>query len=195
MADPNDSPNLFRVDKRPSASLDLPKPTEKNFETLLIKYIESRAEKDIDDNTAINDLLQSLGSAQQAHKFFNETAEYFKDTPPVGCDITEFKRRLETANWNTAGEDLGFVYRAFRHKRFFGNDYLCQWDYIPLGMFDNFLLAVEIDLNAMAAPEVDSDIIESCNVSSLASHETLGVRYDSIGSGNEKQTMVFIQFG
>ena len=77
MADPNDSPNLFRVNKRPGASLDPPKstaPLEKNFETLLHKYIESRAKRGMDDDTAINDLLQGLGSAQQARKFFNETA-------------------------------------------------------------------------------------------------------------------------
>jgi len=198
MADPNDSPNFFRVDKHPSASLGSPKPTaplEKNFEILLNKYMESRAEKGMDDSTAINDLLQNLGSVQQARKFFSETAECFKDTAPVGCYITEFKRRLETANWITGDEDLGFVYRALRHKRFFGVDYLYPWDYIPLGMFDNFLLAVEIDLSAMAVQEADSATIDSCNVSSIAFHETLGVRYDSIDSGNEKQTMVFTQFG
>lgn len=175
-----------------------PKPTaplEKNFEILLNKYIESRAEKGMDDSTAINDLLQNLGSVQQARKFFSETAECFKDTAPVGCNITEFKMRLKTANWITRGEDLGFVYRAFRHKRFFADDYLYPWDYIPLGIFDNFLLAVEIDLKAMAAQEADSVTMDSCNVVSITSHETLGVRYDSIGSGNEKQTMLFTQFG
>jgi len=198
MADPNDSPNLFRVDKHPTASLDPPKPTaplEKKFEILLNKYIESRAEKGMDDSTAIDDLFQNLGSVQQARKFFSETAEYFKDTAPVGCDITDFKRRLKTANWVTGGEDLGFVYHAFKHRRFFGIDYLYSWNYIPLGMFDNLLLAVEIDPRAMAAQEADSATMESCNVFSITSHETLGVRYDSIGSGNEKQTMVFTQFG
>ena len=198
MADPNDSPNFFRVDKHPSASLGPPKPTaplEKNFEILLNKYIESRAEKGMDDSTAINDLLQNLGSIQQARKFFSETAEYFKDTALVECDMTEFKRRLKTANWITGGKDFGFVYHAFRHKRFIGDDYLYPWHYIPLGMFDNFLLAVEIDLNAMAVQEADSATIDSCNVDSITSHDTLGVRYDSIGSGNEKQTMIFTQFG
>jgi hypothetical protein len=126
MADPNDSPNFFRVDPSPEEWASLhrdsprsgpPKPTaplKKKFEILLNKYIESRAEKGMDDSTAIDDLFQNLGSVQQARKFFSETAEYFKDTAPVGCDITDFKRRLKTANWTTGGEDLGFVYLAFR---------------------------------------------------------------------------------
>jgi hypothetical protein len=175
MADPNDSPNFSRVYpfpeewasvdryKHPRASLpslNPPKPAaplKKKFEIQLNKYMESRAEKGMDNSRAIDDLLQNLGSVQQARKFFSETAEYFKDTAPVECDITYFKRRLKTANWITGGEDLRFVYLALRHNRFVNDgDLYGGSNYIPLGMFDNFWLAVGIDLRAMVPQEAHS---------------------------------------
>lgn len=164
-----------------------------NFEALLQKYTESRMRTNGSNSMAMDIILQEESSIGQAEAFFRWAAQYFKDTTYFDIDQSkrmrniDFRTHLANANWRRGGSALCLV-----------NSRLCQsngMDYIPLGRFKNYWLALRADNMVMVPKEAGFAIQDFYDVAAVNSNNILGARYDSVAHGKEKHTLLFAQLG
>lgn len=164
-----------------------------NFEALLQKYKESRMRTNVSHSMAMDIILQEESSIGQAEAFSRWAAQHFKNATYFDIDQSkqmsyiDFKTHLANANWRRGGSALCLV-----------NSRLCQsngTDYIPLGRFKNYWLALRADNVVMIPKESGFAIQDSYEVTVVNSNNILGARYDSVAHGKEKHTLLFTQLG
>ena len=136
-------------------------------------------------------VLHEESSIGQAEAFFRWTEQYFENTTHFDIDQSnqisnlEFRTHLSNANWRRGGSALCLV-----------NTRLClSKDYIPLGRFKKYWLALRADNKIMIPQEARSAILDSYKVAVVNSNNILGARYDFVAHGEEKQTLMFAQLG
>lgn len=146
----------------------------------------------VSHSMAMDIILQGESSIGQAEAFFRWAAQHFKNTTYFDIDQSkqmsniDFKTHLANANWRRGGSALCLV-----------NSRLCQsngMDYIPLGRFKNYWLALRADNVVMIPKESGFAIQDSYEVTVVNSNNILGARYDSV-AGKEKHTLLFAQLG
>ena len=186
---------------KPEGPSDDPKLTSKlaaisedgNFEALLQKYIESRIRTYGSNRMATDIVLQEQSSVGQAEAFFRWAAQHFKNTTHFDIDQSkqmsniDLRTHLANANWRKGGSALCLV-----------NSRLCfsnGRDYIPLGRFKKYWLALRADNKVMIPKEAGFAISDSYEVAVVNSNNILGARYDCVAHGKEKHTLLFAQLG
>lgn len=68
-------------------------------------------------------------------------------------------------------------------------------DYIPLGSFKKYWLALRANNKVMIPKEAGFPILDSYEVAVVKSNNILGARYDRVAHDKEKHTLLFAQLG
>ena len=138
-------------------------------------------------------VLQEQSCIGQAEAFFKWTAQHFKNITHFNIDRSkqmsniDFRTHLANANWRRGGSALCLV-----------NSRLCLsngMDYIPLGRFKKYWLALRADNKVMIPKEAGFAILDSYEVAVVNSNNILAARYDCVALDKEKHTLLFAQLG
>ena len=169
---------------------------QRQFKRLVQNYTKSRMKHYGSNRVAIDALFTQLTTVQRAENFFGWAKGHFKDitqynyNPTSRIPIEELKSQLARANWRRGGSALSLVNTRLRY-----NSADRSIDYIPMGIFGKFWLALQVDSSVMIPKETDSASLDLHEVTAVNSNNTLGARYESVVAYEGKQTLEFAQLG